>query len=153
MRKRRIISFFFHFLFYFERTVERKLHVFFWFSCLVFFVFCFVFAAAVTDAAFACACVRVGVCVTLLSSRAACERHHSSSSLSPLRTSFQRRGGGGSRDEGVEKSPDGSAQRRPAGHVHPAAAEVHRLGALHHESGERPADDTKSENERWQAGR
>lgn len=49
----------------------------------------------------------------------------------------QQRGGGGPRYESVEEGPERSAQRRPAGHVYPATAEVHCLGEVDNESGKR----------------
>lgn len=37
----------------------------------------------------------------------------------------------------MEEGPERSAQRCPAGHVHPATAEVHCLGEIHNESGKK----------------
>lgn len=37
----------------------------------------------------------------------------------------------------MEEGPERGAQRRPAGHVYPATAEVHCLGEVNNESGKR----------------
>ena len=39
----------------------------------------------------------------------------------------------------MEEGPAGGEERRPTRYVPPAAPEVHRLGEVHHESGERDA--------------